>query len=324
MRRRASLTVFAALAGTVVGERRGGAAVEVDTVLQESVFDRAELETPNLTIGTGADLLIVVVSSGHPEVATRQISWNGQDLHPVETRAVTACGAACRLEVWTLVDPQPGTNTLLVSRSASAGFGLGAVSYTGVDRQAPLAELLWETGFGTPIGLDLPVPGERPVLGAACLGGAWITGPTLTTPEVEPGPDEIDFWNFTEPGVVGVGSHRLAMNGRARVSWSLVGGTDPFQWLAMAVPIKPAGEVLVDGGADGAADATSAPDADHAADRALGEATVAQEDAGADGSAVAEVRLRVGCACRVGGRGAPPGAILLVALGLVARRRRRA
>jgi MYXO-CTERM domain-containing protein len=322
MRRRASLTVGAALAAMVVGEQPSGAAVEVDTVLQESVFDQAELETPNLTVGSGADLLIVVVASSRPEVVSRQITWKSQALRPVDARSVSVCGASCRLEVWTLVDPEPGTNTLLVSRSASVGFGLGAVSYTGVDRQAPLAQLLWETGAGAPVGLDLPVPGERPVLGAACLGGAWTTGPTLATPELQPGPDEIDFWNFTEPGVVGVGSHRLAMNGRVRVSWNLIGGTDPFQWLAVAVPIKPAGEVLVDGGADGAADAISSPDADHAADRGIGE-PVAPEDAGAGDGSGPDVRLRVGCACRVGGRNDAPVAVLLVALGVVAPRRRR-
>jgi hypothetical protein len=322
MRRRASLTVGAALAAMVVGERRSAAAVEVDAVLQESVFDQAELETPNLTVGTGADLLIVVVASGRPGAATRQITWKGQALRPVDARSVSGCDAPCRLEVWTLVDPEPGTNTLLVSRSASAGFGLGAVSYTGVDRQAPLAELLWHTGAGAPIGLELPVPGERPVLGAACLGGAWTTGPTLATPELQPGPDEIDFWNFTEPGVVGVGSHRLASNGRARISWDLVGGTDPFQWLAVAVPIKPAGEVLVDGGADGASDATSPPGPDLAADRGIGEPVAPEDAVGSDGSGP-DVRLRIGCACRAGGRGAPEGAALLVALGLVSLNRRR-
>ncbi|HXU83612.1 MAG TPA: hypothetical protein VN914_19600, partial [Polyangia bacterium] len=262
MRRRGSLAAWAALAATLVGAmgaaRPAAAAVQIDATLQESVFDRSELESPNLTVGDSPHrLLVVVLATGNLAAQTLEVSWNGAALTKLDGASQTAAGGTCRLELWTLFDPAPGTGPLLIMLSASTGFGVGAVVYSGVDREAPFGTSAWRMGSGAPIALDLAAPGDRPVLGAACLGGPWTTGPTLTTPEVQPGPEEIDLWNFTEPGVVGLGSHRVAMNGRAPVSWEVVGGTDPFQWLAMGISIKPLGEVLPDAGSDALFDALS-------------------------------------------------------------------
>ena len=224
MRRRASLAAFAVLAEVVAGERRGAAAVQVDSTLQESVFDQAGLDSPNLTIGDGpARLLVVAVATGNPAAVVRHITWSGAALTRLDARVLAAPAGPCRLELWTLIDPASGASSLQVSLSASAGFGLGAVVYTGVDAEEPLGPARWQSGSGGRIALDVPAPGERPVLGAACLGGHWNGGPTASTPEAEPGPGETDFWNFTEPGVVGLGSHRVTMNGQARVSWNVTG-----------------------------------------------------------------------------------------------------
>jgi hypothetical protein len=165
------------------------------------------------------------------------------------------------------------------------------------------------------------------VLGAACLGGAWKTGPTLTTPEAVPaaaGADEL--WNFTEPAIVGLGSHQVAMNGVARVSWE-VAGSEPYQWMAMGVSIKPDGEILPDAGPDSGADAAADGGGDAAPDRgtAADGTPVApdEEDGGVEAGGVADVHLRVGCACDTG-RARPAGAALPLLFLLVWALRRKA
>jgi hypothetical protein len=325
MRRRAALAVSVTLAGVAASERWGVAAVQVESTLQESVFNLADLDSPNLTVSASSQrLLVVTVATGNLAAQIRRVSWNGQALTRFDSQSLTAPDGPCRLELWTRFDPTPGTGPLVVSLSTAAGFGLGAVVYSGVDRAAPFGPLRWQTGSGGRISLDLPAPGDRPVLGAACLGGAWTGGPTLTTPEAVPGKGERELWNFTEPAVVGLGSHRLAMDGAARISWEVTGG-EPYRWLAVGVSIKPAGEVLPDAGPDGGADGSGE---DGPVERGMSDVAVELPAGSADAeetsdAPVADVHLRVGCACEMGarrrvGRGAP-----LLALGLLAFGRRR-
>jgi MYXO-CTERM domain-containing protein len=324
MRRRASLAVSVTLA-VVASGRRGVAAVQVETSFQESVFDQAELDSPNLTIAAGPQrVLLVVVATGNLSAATQRVTWNGEALGPFEAHSL-GTPKPCRLELWVLFDPSPGTGPLVVTLSAATGFGVGAVVYSGVDREAPFGPRLWQTGSGGPVALDLPAPDVRPVLGAACLGGAWTTGPTLTTPEAITGNGEDELWNFTEPGVVGLGSHRVAMNGGARISWD-VGGTEPFDWMVIGFSVKPLGEVLPDAGPDSSADAAE-EDAggDGSAERGMTDLPTGavEEDGGADGGSVADVHLRVGCACDTGGVPPIQRAFPLVLAALIVGLRRR-
>jgi MYXO-CTERM domain-containing protein len=327
MRRRASLAVFVALAGVMASHRRGVAAVRIETSLQESVFDQAEVDSPNLTIGDAPQrLLIVALATGNLNAHTQQVRWNGEALSLLEGRSLAVVAGTCRLELWVLFDPAPGTGPLVATLSSSTGFGVGAVVYSGVDREAPFTPIVWQTGSGGRISVDLAAPGSRPVLGAACLGGAWTTGPTDTTPEATPGLGEDDLWNFTEPTVVGLGSHRLAMNGGARVSWDVV-ASEPYQWMAMGFAIKPAGEVLPDAGPDSGAEA-GAEDSAAMADRSSGHDSMVQPgpdeaDANVDAAGMADVHLRVGCACDTGRSRSSHTGFPLALLGLAVRSRRR-
>src|SRR5205814_1131519 len=143
----------------------------------------AGLDSPNLTIGDGpARLLVVAVATGNPAAVVRHITWSGAALTRLDARVLAAPAGPCRLELWTLIDPASGASSLQVSLSASAGFGLGAVVYTGVDAEEPLGPARWQSGSGGRIALDVPAPGERPVLGAACLGGHWHGGPRARAP----------------------------------------------------------------------------------------------------------------------------------------------
>jgi hypothetical protein len=328
MRRRGSLAALAALMGAAGTHRQATASVRVETSLQESVFDQPELESPNLTVGTGPQrLLLVTVATGDLAAQIQEVSWSGVRLNRFEARSLTVPEGPCRLELWMLLDPMPGTGPLLVSLSKSAGFGLGAVVYTGVDREAPFGPLLWQSGSGGRLSLELPAPGDRPVLGAACLGGAWTTGPTLTTPEAVPGPAQSELWNFVEPRVAGLGSHRLAMNGPTPISWDVT-GSEPYQWLAVGVSIKPDHEILPDAGPDTSGDSAN-PAGDGPGERGMVLDTMAEPsleglDAEANDVGLADVHLRVGCACDLGARRRSHTALWLIALGLltVGRRRR--
>lgn len=341
MRRGGVLAAVVALAGLGATQRRGQAAVMIDASLQASVFDQPELETPNFTVGSGPKrLLLVSVALANPAVEVGSVRWKGVPLTLVDARTMAGPDGFCHLQLWMLVEPAAGSNPLSVALSGASAFGLGAVSYTGVDPRTPLGPVEWASGIGGDVALHVAAPGDRPVLAAACLNGPWITGPTASTPAAVVGPEETAFWNFTEPGVVGLGSHRVAMNGLGRVHW-LVDTVDPFAWLALGVSIKPDGELLPDAGPDApradarvSADAADAgteadaavPDAAPAADGGfppdLAQADV-ETQANPDAPAVADVRLRVGCACRTGGPGGGDAGILLLGLGFLAARRRR-
>jgi MYXO-CTERM domain-containing protein len=340
MRRGAALAALAALGALGPWARPVRAAVLVDDTLQASVFDQAELETPNLTIGSAPRRLLVVgVTLANPAVEVSAVSWNGAALTRSVARMLAGPNGFCHLELWTLVEPAPGQNLLRVSLSGTAAFGLGAVSYSGVDPKAPLGAPAWTSGTGGEVAVEVETPADRPVLAAACLAGPWTTGPTPTTPAAAVGPSETAFWNFTEPGLVGLGSHRVARFGIGRARWE-VSAVDPYSWLAVAVSIKPDGEVLPDAGPDAegedamipvdvpAADTgdAGAPDASTAADREpradLGPPV---EDVGSlpDAASVADVHLRVGCACRTGAAGGRGGVVIVMALAFAAIARRR-
>jgi len=340
MRRRGPLAALAALAMLASWQRRAQAAVVLDAFFQESVFDQALLETPNLTIGTAPRrLLVVSLALANPAVEIREVSWNGTPLVRHEGRVMTGPNGFCHLELWILVEPASGAHGLDVSLSATAAFGLGAVAYSGVDPKAPLGASAWASGNLGAVTLEVPAPGDRPVLAAACLGGPWASGPTDTTPAAVVDATETALWNFTEPGVVGLGSHRLAMNGAGRASWT-VGGVDPYSWLAMAVSIKPDGEILPDAGPDasGGDGQAATPDlgvlsdggasADHDAgneDQRAGADVAPVPDAEdlPDASSHVDVHLRVGCACRTGGSGGGGAGVIVMALALLALGRRR-
>jgi MYXO-CTERM domain-containing protein len=345
MRRRGSLAALAALAVLGSWQGRGQAAVVIDTFLQESVRDQATLASPNLTIGTAPKrLLVVSLALADPTVEIGKVSWNGTPLVRAAGQMQAGPNGFCRLELWTLLEPASGPHRLDVSLSAPAAFGLGAVSYSGVDPKEPFGASAWKIGDGGPVAVNVYAPGDRPVLAAACLGGPWATGPTASTPAAVVADKEIELWNFTEPGVVGLGSHRVASNGLGEARWT-IGGVDPYSWLAMAVSIKPDGELLPDAGPDAAGgdalpdaaggDALAVPDApddagvsdgtpapDRTAPSDLARAPDDASDELPDGASNVDVHLRVGCACRTGGPGGGAG-VMVMALALLALGRRR-
>jgi MYXO-CTERM domain-containing protein len=346
MRRRASRWLLPAALASLVVRGEAGAAVQVDTFVQESAFDSAQLDSFNLTVGPGNKRLLVVgVAATDATVQVTGVSWNGVPLRRLDQTTQTAPTGSCRHELWELLAPAVGNHVLHVSLSGRTGFGLGAIVYTGVDQKSPTGTPRKLLGSGSPISLDVPADDTRPVLGVACLAGPWTTGPTPETAAALVGPGEQTLWDFTEPGLVGIGSHRLAAGGSAAVRWTVT-SVDPYAWLAVGVSITPAelpdAGPPSDAGTDGALDvaretgggedsavrdegveSSRDPDAMAFDDASAASADLALEDvADEDGApSVRDVRLHVGCACEAGGAGRPGqgglavGVLLLLLLG---------
>jgi MYXO-CTERM domain-containing protein len=316
-----------ALLAALAAPRGARAAVVLESFAQDSARNRDLLEVLHFAVGQGTErLLIVGISIADPQVQATSVTWRGVPLQVLGARSHTAGGNDCRTELWTLADPASGLNVLRVQLSGSAPVGLGAVSYAGVDQRSATSARTWLVGANSDVVANVLAPDGRPVVAAACLGGPWIAG---RGPGPRPASAAVNqaargLWDFTEPGVVGIGSHRFATDGRARLRWDVT-STASFVWLAGVVSVTPSGESVPDGGLedlpdggatdqrpleelpDAAADARSAPDDVGEPDAFAGEDTVV---------VARNVNLEVGCACRVGAGGGSPGGVLLL-VGLV-------
>jgi MYXO-CTERM domain-containing protein len=96
------------------------------------------------------------------------------------------------------------------------------------------------------------------MVGVACLGGLWTGGRVGGNgPDAVASSGDTSLWDFTENGIVGLGSHSPPSNGSARVRWDVT-FAGQFVWAAMGASITPLGAAMLDdGGVDGGPDDAS-------------------------------------------------------------------
>jgi MYXO-CTERM domain-containing protein len=319
------------------GEAR--AAVALSAYAQESAHNAAQFTVTTLSVTGAADrLLVVAVATGDPAVGATSVTWGGTALIRATTFASSSGRDACRAELWTLVAPAGGNQPLDVRVSATTAFGVGAVVYTGVDQTTPMGALVASQGADSDVSVGGAMAGD-PFFAAACLGGAW-NGPNGSAPAAtSPVPGQDVLWDFTEPGVVGLGMDRLG--GPAAIRWTVAANGSSYTWAAAGFVVQavampdaappsdgqtPDGMAPFDGltppdaaRPDAAADAPDPPDAALPADGGPPPDSLSPPDAGPDrpvamdrAAAPRTVDLRVGCACGVGQD--RPGALWLVVL----------
>jgi hypothetical protein len=269
MWRAAALLAAAGALCSAVASQALAAPVVFDGATQDSASATDAITLTKLTVSAGANrFLIVGVEVAGNTTAVARITWSQTPLTRLGA-TVSGGGSPCRAELWALVEPRTGNNALDVVLTSSAAFGVGAAAYSGVDPDSPTGPFVTAGGSGTPVSLDLAAPSGRPLVASACLGGRWTTGSPQAAADAVPGAGQQTLWDFTEPGIVGIGSHRLA-GGQSPLRWD-ISSSFSYAWTAAGVWLTPVGLAPP-------ADAAAPPDAP-SADRQPEDATLPAADA---------------------------------------------
>lgn len=201
--------------------------------------------TWTITVGaSGANRLLIVglsfergnvsgvgvtsTSGGGPPQALTQIIGSG------------SVGGNPRAELWYLVNPGTGLNTIQVlwSGSTSRAFG-GAASFTGVDQTTPIGVSGGTTGKSTDPSVSI----------TTVTNNAWVIG-TLAwdsegaTATMVPATNRVSMWNNrtgSTAGHVGGAGSRLgpvAAPGNVTMNWTL---NTNNKWAMVAASLRPAG-----------------------------------------------------------------------------------
>jgi MYXO-CTERM domain-containing protein len=223
-----SILAAVALLGSPAGSAL--AAVAVDRV---TPYDSGRYGTSfsfSHTVGTGPSrLLIVAVIDGNRNTSVTSLTFGGAAL----TRIDRTQGTGVAAELWRLVAPASGTQTIVVNMSSNQDRPIAtAISYTGVDQTAPVGMAAGAGGSGTAVSISVPsAPGDH-VMDA---GSAWVT---RNPPNATAGPGQTQRWSLSNGVDTRVmGSDKLATGATTTMAWTVTGMTS---WVSIGVAVKPA------------------------------------------------------------------------------------
>ncbi len=216
------------------------AAVSVDNVSSAQIPSTSPnpFNFSHSTSGSDRLLLVSVASQpnnddGFTEVVTG-ITYAGQPLTLVGAQSQTD---NARIEIWSLVNPPSGSNTVSVTFNDAfddpvneEGANVGAVSFTGVHQGTPLGTFVSAAASGvTPMTVNVSSAVGELVFDTVARKGAAVT--------VDP--SQTEQWNLcTDGGCSNVGGGASTEAGAASVTMSWTPDND--RWAIGAVPIKPA------------------------------------------------------------------------------------
>lgn len=173
---------------------------------------------------SGADRLLIV-----------GVQTNGSNVTGVTYAgvAMTAVGqltsGGVRVEMFRLIAPATGANSVVVSVAATTDIGAAASSYTGAHQTTPLGAAATASGTGTEPTVNVVAAVDDLVIDATGMVNAVLTaGPGQTQrANYSTGVDLLTGVMSTEPGA-------------ATVTMSWTGGTN--DWAAIGVAMKPVAE----------------------------------------------------------------------------------
>jgi len=232
LRPRTAGLLAAALLASLAAPRPGRAAVVLDNFAQGSTALSPSLDNTAFTVGVGNDRLLLIVISTNGDVPVTSVTF--RNVSATRSLIQTSPGSLCRTEIWRLVDPPSGSGFVKVSLASATEFGVGVVSYSGVDQKTPTSTGTTVTGSASPIRVSMATRDNRPVVAVACLGGTWAM---RMGPDAIAGANDFTLWDFTEHNVVGLGAQQVAQGG-GTVGWSVT-WADSFAWAAVALTINP-------------------------------------------------------------------------------------
>lgn len=187
---------------------------------------------------TGTNLLLTAgVAAGVPgtdTTVTTTVTYNGI--------AMTSAGKIHSnndihgyVELFYLVAPPTGANTVAVTANTAVALECGSVSFTGVDQSNPVAGATTSFGFSTAPSITVSSATDNMVVDAACSGSA-ITGSGKTSRWIQ---------NLNGGSGAGNGAQSTAA-GAGSVTMSYTAGNDWWGMVAMSVVAAPPPIVPVD------------------------------------------------------------------------------
>jgi len=190
----------------------------------------------HVTTATANRLLLVGISmniSGVTGTTVTGVTYNGTALTFVG--AHNDAGPSRRVEMWSLLAPASGTNTIVVTVNLPAGGNVGVVAgattFTGVDQTVPLGTFVSANGAaGANSQLDVPSVVNGMVLDTLAIGGAQ----TATVPAWQ-----TSQWNVAS----GVGNRDVTGTGSSRPGAPSLPFSETFSaasnWSLGAISINP-------------------------------------------------------------------------------------
>jgi hypothetical protein len=143
-------------------------------------------------------------------------------------------GTLSRAEIWQLVNPATGTNTVTVTLSGNSKFVGGAATFTGVHQTTPLGTFASATGNSTTPSVNVTSAEGEAVVDTLAQRNSATTAAADSS--------QTERWNAVTSGgtnatnVRGAGSTEPGA-GTVTMSWTL---TSSRPWAIGAVPLKPA------------------------------------------------------------------------------------
>jgi uncharacterized repeat protein (TIGR01451 family) len=183
------------------------------------------------TVGSGSNRILIVgvsiVDTTTNYVAG--VNYGGAALTRIGT---ISRGTLYLTEMWYLLSPNSGTNTITVNMSNGASITAGAASFAGVNLSSPLGSFVSANGNNNNPTVDATTMAGDMVIDTITVNGSR-TGAVGTGQTVR--------WNPAAAGgggwAKGAGSTELATGGTATMSWTLNGKSN---WTIGAVPIHAA------------------------------------------------------------------------------------
>ncbi len=217
--------------------------------------------TLNHAVGTGSNrLLIVAVAIERDDERVTTVTYAGQAMTFVGTSVDP--GQTSRVEVWRLIAPATGTNTVSVTLNAAAATVVAAISFANVDQTNPIAASQFASGDNVSTASVTVASATGQVVLAAIAANDAVDSVTA-------GAGQAASWNVINAAdVIGAGSTKAASATTTTMSYTL---QSPEKWTMAAIAIRPSSAAITvtntnDSGAGSlraavaAANANSGPD----------------------------------------------------------------
>ena len=191
------------------------------------------------TVGIGTNRFLTVCTQARDtvagDVAVTTVTANGIPLRKVRADLRTTGAASFRTELWYLVNPGVGTNTIVVTwNGALSNYGVGsATSYFGVHQVTPIDAHAGRDGIGTTLSIAITTVANHALITDCALGEAngGLTMRAGQTTRVD---------RLTTGTVDGVGVSTVndkAVAGSETMDWTQA---EALNWVISAVSLRPA------------------------------------------------------------------------------------
>ena len=217
----------------VVGVSAGGTLVGGGP--GQVVFDRATsnnisgtLSWTHVTTSSTNRFMLVGVSIGGSGGAVGNITYGGSNF----TKVMATTNGTLSSELWQLVNPPTGTNTVTITRLGSGGsLFAGAATFSGVNQTTPLSSTTSATGNGF---------NATNAITSATNEIVFDTVSTINNKPLVEGLGQIELWNLntTDASAASINTG----NNSVIVSWNL---PSKGRWIDIATSVKPAGLIGV-------------------------------------------------------------------------------